>query len=554
VTPVLWLKAHPLCWDQDMIDRLLSGRLWRTRHCFEHHVDSLPPCDGAVVVAPARYFTPTEIQQVIDPLGWVLLILTSDEESTFPVAQLHHANMRVWVMTPRPGVHDGDFYIGEGWSPGTPEAIGPEMDRPYDWVFAGQVTHARRTECVSTLRDLPGGVLIETAGFAKGIPQADYLSLISAAKVAPCPSGPATPDSFRLYEALEAGCVPIVDDPCPGWQTPGYFDLTLGDVPFPVLTDWDDLPDALDLILDNWTSSALRCRSWWQGYKRRLARRLDGDLADLGVPSLEAAPDDLITVVIPTSPIPSHPSTQVIEETIASVRRLLPAADIVIGCDGVRPEQADRQDAYDEYLLRLTALCRDWRALTAVSAQHVHQANTTRAALAIVHTPLVMFVEHDTPLCGDIDLVGISCAVLSGEANVVRLHHEAHILEPHRHLMLDTEPQSIEGVPLLRTVQWSQRPHIAGTDFYRSLIDTYFGQGSRTMIEDVMHGVVDQAWRENGVEGWAQWRVWMYAPDGDMKRSLHLDGREHDSKFEDRFVFAYDGPTPEGAPRPTSER
>ena len=42
----------------------------------------------------------------------------------------------------------------------------------------------------------------------------------------PCPSGPATPDSFRLWEALEAGCVPIADGYAPA--AAAAIDLFLG--------------------------------------------------------------------------------------------------------------------------------------------------------------------------------------------------------------------------------------------------------------------------------------------------------------------------------------
>jgi hypothetical protein len=112
----------------------------------------------------------------------------------------------------------------------------------------------------------------------------------------------------------------------------------------------------------------------------------------------------------------------------------------------------------------------------------------------------------------------------------------------------------VEGQPLLRTAQWSQRPHLASTEFYRNVLSRYFGTEARTMIEDVMHGVVDHAWRTDREQGWERFRLWLYAPPGDVKRSTHLDGRAGESKFEDRWVFAYDGPPPVGAPYPTRAR
>ena len=44
---------------------------------------------------------------------------------------------------------------------------------------------------------------------------------MTAARSPQCPSGYATPDSFRLYEALEAGCVPLADMTAPGTYPAG---------------------------------------------------------------------------------------------------------------------------------------------------------------------------------------------------------------------------------------------------------------------------------------------------------------------------------------------
>jgi hypothetical protein len=50
------------------------------------------------------------------------------------------------------------------------------------------------------------------------------------------------------------------------------------------------------------------------------------------------------------------------------------------------------------------------------------------------------------------------------------------------------------------------------------------------MIEDVMYGGVETAWREFGLAGWDRYRLWMYAPEGNIKRSTHLDARAGEPK------------------------
>lgn len=535
MTDVVWLKQKQLCWDQHLVASWLDD--------FEHFTDEIPG-DGCVLVVPARYYDPATVNDLIAPLRWVLVILTSDEESTFDHRAITHPNMRLWVMTPRPGIHEAGEarYLGEGTPDGTADILAAcadvALDRPVDVFFAGQATHQRRVDCLMAMADLDRLQVgaQPTEGFMQGMPRDEYLQLMAATKVAPCPSGPATPDSFRLFEALEAGCVPIADQLTPDPDYPdGYWNLVYGPVPFPVIEDWAELAKEVDAALEDWPRKSAECSAWWQGRKRADRLALRADITALsGEPFPTRAVDDRVTVLIPTSPIPSHPSLDIIATTIASVREQLPDAEILVVADGTRPELGARTPEYHEYLRRLCWACaHEWHNVTPIILPSWgHQANATRVALESVVTPLALFVEHDTPLEGDIDWEACAAAVESGRANLVRFHHESEVLDVHRHLMLDTEPQDVEGAPLLRTVQWSQRPHLASAGFYRSLIHEHFPPTSRTMVEDTMHSVVESAWQRWGEAGWAQFRLWMYAPEGNIRRSHHLDGRGTDPKFE----------------------
>ena len=84
-------------------------------------------------------------------------------------------------------------------------------------------------------------------------------------------------------------------------------------------------------------------------------------------------------------------------------------------------------------------------------------------------------------------------------------------------------------MPVIRTNQWSRRPHVSRVDYYRRLLDDYFPTTGRTMIEDLAYSVVQRyPWRYN--------RLALYAPGPNMKRSLNLDGREDDPKYDMKFA------------------
>lgn len=241
-----------------------------------------------------------------------------------------------------------------------------------------------------------------------------------------------------------------------------------------------------------------------------------------------------ITVLVPTSPILSHPDTRIIDETIASIRAHLPTSEIIIMIDGIREEQVHYKKNYEEYTRRLLwKTNNEWENITPLLfEEHTHQAGMTRKALTLVETPFILFVEHDTPITPDRDIPFRELAeyITWGKANLIRLHHEALVLSVHEYLMLGGIEKNIWA-----TVQWSQRPHLASTKFYRHILEEYFPPLAKTMIEDNMYGKLEDAYRNRGRAGWDEFKVWIYTPEGDIKRSYHLDGREGDDKYESTF-------------------
>jgi hypothetical protein len=252
--------------------------------------------------------------------------------------------------------------------------------------------------------------------------------------------------------------------------------------------------------------------------------------------------DGQITVLVPTSPIKSHPSTEIIEKCIASVRLHLATAKIIIMADGVRPEQKDYEERYVDYLTKLKTIAADWGDVSfSLFAHFSHQAHMTRETLKAVHTPLILFLESDTFFIRDapIDFAGICRVIRSGALHMVEFHchWEPWTLPAHDHLMLDKDRHFIDGVPFVRTWQWSQRPHVASTHFYRMILKAYFTQDCRTFIEDRMHDVMASSKKSLGDDGWHLWKLAYYAPLGSIRRTWTDDGRAGDSKFEGTYVF-----------------
>lgn len=543
--PVLWLSRHPHIhargpWDTGMLEEMFAGRLFHHGLRFDHRqVDRVPDgLPGAIVVLPARHHASDVdwLNVEIARLPSVLLILCGDEEAIFPWREVTHARVRFWLQLPDVVKH-GDmpwaYFFGDGWREGT-QAVMPSVAPRKDiaWSFAGQVTNERRKRAANGLRIASRrteGRLLQTAGFTQGMPRDEYLKLLARTWVAPCPGGPATHDTFRFFEALAASAIPVIESD-PYWELLSR-QAGCDEVPRSFVGDWDGVGGVIEgLLTDRWYWSNV-WQDWYAQYRRQMCRRLVRDLAELGLADLDGP---LTTAVITVSPSPSHPSLDMILTTMRSARDVAgPDTPIVVAADGVRREQLHLLDRYNEFLYRLYWLAKAEGNIHVIwSPVHRHQAAMTRLAVNLwVDTPNVLFLEHDTPLVLDepTDFARCEQLVLQRAVDVLRFHHEAEVHPEHEHLMVDHETIEMMGVPLRRTRQWSQRPHLASTAYYRAILRREFSVDARCFIEDHMHSVAQRRPQHH--------RLAIYHPDGNIKRSYHLDGRQGEPKYDESQVF-----------------
>lgn len=564
-------------WDQAWVQRILNAEEWRVPggvEFFQYDTelgDPAGPMDGCVVIFPCGHYAEhcsvgaalQKLQKLIDSMPWSVVIATSDEGSTFPWHRFEKPeSCRLWVMTPRPENQypPGTFFIGEG-CPSSPKWVRacaslPNWRKTEDVFFMGQVNHERREQMVEAIRNLRcDWTMDRTGGFTQGLPKNDYLRLMTQAIMVPAPSGPATQDSFRFYEALEAQAIPIPDAFRPGSTEGDYWPMLFGDDYGPPIEDWRaDLPE--------WVARVKRApyapaatSAWWQQQKRRVAYRLDDDVKAITPVTVECADSDEITVLLVTSPSPLHPSIDITMDTILSVRERLPNAEILIGIDGLRLRDEYRATDYYEYARRLCAEV-NWRRNICpfVFVDHAHQSGMVHRLLQEVRTEYVLFMEHDTPLCNEIDFDECVHMMDTHELGILRFTHEAGVLPEHAHLFLETQPAP--GNKFVRTIQYSARPHLIRTDKLRDLVATYFGRKSKTFLEDTLYGALqylpereDQTaitGRARTLAIWRRHRMAVYAPGGTWKRSEHTDGRRGDPKLP--TWIEYDGDRPEGGP------
>jgi hypothetical protein len=179
-----------------------------------------------------------------------------------------------------------------------------------------------------------------------------------------------------------------------------------------------------------------------------------------------------------------------------------------------------RKDDYDEFKSRVLWKClHEWKnVLPIIFDDHNHQTDMMKKTIDDVQTAAILYVEGDAPITPDCEIDWQKCLdMLEYEkANTIRFHFETSIPVDHEHLMFGIE----DG--FMKTLQWSQRPHLSLTKYYREVVLPACDE--KTFIEDKFHGVVQD-------DGWDKHKLWIYHPEGSIKRSYHLDGRAGTRKF-----------------------
>jgi hypothetical protein len=160
----------------------------------------------------------------------------------------------------------------------------PIESRRYSWSFAGDPNKSTRLAMLTAMRSLGGGIEHLTSNFASpdALDISRYREMMSRSLFVPCPMGWVNLDSFRVYEALEAGCIPIVERR----SEFDYFTEAFGPCPFPSVRSWNEAVGIVNDIRQRQLTEQLllECHLWWTKYKSDLKSLVDARIRDCQSP------------------------------------------------------------------------------------------------------------------------------------------------------------------------------------------------------------------------------------------------------------------------------
>jgi hypothetical protein len=267
------------CWERDWLRYLLSGVCFREIRDGSHSaiVDKAIVVDNSLVPAREPYY-----RKLHDSGARFALVHLSDEfyNDSVEVYSLCDLVLRnYWSPLQEDKGRVMAFPLGykTGLRPTAP--LPPAGARHYSWSFAGNPSKSTRKQMLDNMTQVPGGHTFFTKVFndPNGLSTSEYQKVLLDSVFVPCPAGNGNLDSFRVYEALECGSIPIVE--CrPGFD---YFALFLGEHPFITVGNWNEVV----LLLQGFLSSPEKleekrksCERWWAAHKASLLQTLAAQL------------------------------------------------------------------------------------------------------------------------------------------------------------------------------------------------------------------------------------------------------------------------------------
>jgi len=163
-------------------------------------------------------------------------------------------------------------YTYEFWNNFTGQ-IQDSFHRKNSWAFVGFSYRSTRPFMLANMKRVPGSLIHDTAlPNTPPLASAQYRDVLLDSIFIPCPMGQGNLDSFRVTEALECGCIPIVEK-----YPLDYFSKLFGSYPFPSVNTWEEAPDLVVAYLsdpEKLERLRMSCYTWWQNYKMDLKKRI----------------------------------------------------------------------------------------------------------------------------------------------------------------------------------------------------------------------------------------------------------------------------------------
>ena len=206
------------------------------------------------------------------------LIVISDEGYTFPL-QIYNIPNILYIFNTQKPTHiyvNNMIHITLGYKQGlfkdkSSLDVQRNTKREYIWSFCGQVSKSGRKRVVDKISHIkPNYIHTNTSyGSSDCLDVVSYRTILENTIIVPCLPGFVNIDTFRLYEALECGCIPIVLKYNSNFDKNNeYFKIILGEHPLPTINNTDELNSKInELLANDFEKKRVEIYTWYNNFK-----------------------------------------------------------------------------------------------------------------------------------------------------------------------------------------------------------------------------------------------------------------------------------------------
>ncbi len=279
--PLVWQIKRAISWEEDWLRDILHGV--ELTNVEDGNYEKF--IDNSIIVFSSYHNTEgcVEYFEEMHKRGYTFGIINLSDErelgpSTFyPYAAFVFRNY--WRSDFNDQMNVVTFPLGYGpgfWEGGKKEP-GKACNREYIWSFSGMVRkRPTREAMINNMKKVSNYFFLETNDWGtkdqKSLTGSEFRELMFKTIFVPCPGGWANMDSFRVYESLESGCIPIVE------KFPhDYFTSFFPNHPFLTVDSWEEAPDLIQAYLadpEALEKKRLECCAWWKEYKENIKQAL----------------------------------------------------------------------------------------------------------------------------------------------------------------------------------------------------------------------------------------------------------------------------------------
>ena len=252
-----------------LIDKVDKNIFVDPKQYFKLGLESIKNKELLIIYQPGNEDIYIEVNDFLKKLNSnYILIHLSDE--TLEGKNLHYKNAKVILRSYFDPFSNNKniFTIPVGYQNGfentTEFNVQKHMKRKFVWSFFGQI-YSTRENMIKELENIKPNYLHRTSSFMSSdiVSPEEIKTVYENSIFSPCPYGYLNPDSFRIMESLESGCIPIVQK----FLFIDYYKLIFGDHPFIVLNKWKSVEKEITNLLSNPKALEKKQEEVWKWYK-----------------------------------------------------------------------------------------------------------------------------------------------------------------------------------------------------------------------------------------------------------------------------------------------